>query len=212
MHACASFRVRADLRRRKVADAARKLFAVKGFHMTGMAEIAAASDVHIGQIYRDFPSKEALVAAIAEADFATFIDTDSLRRAVERGDRAAVRAEIEGLFEPSPCEDMMPEIMAEAARNPRIAAIVGCLDARFRGTLAAALAVFAPGETMRERREQVAEVVMVLVVGMCQRALVGAALFEPVRAIVTREIDALVAEADAARLDRPAFPALGVRT
>ena len=187
---------RAEGRRRKVIEAARKLFAAKGFHNTGMAEIAATSDVHVGQIYRDFPSKEAIVAAIVEADFAAFVDTDSLRTAVDQGDRAAVLAAIERLFEPGPCEEMMPEIMAEAARNPKIAEIVGALDARFRNTLARALAVFAPGDAMQARREQVAEVIMVLVIGMCQRAVAGAGLSDPVRAIIAREIDALAATAE----------------
>lgn len=197
MLAPCSIHDRAQSRRLKVTDAARKLFAAKGFHDTGMAQIAAESGVKVGQIYRDFPSKEAIVAAIVEADFAAFVDTDSLRAAVERGDRAAVLAEIEQLLEPSPCEKMMPEIMAEASRNPRIADIVGELDARFRTTIAAALAVFAPAESMRARREDVAEVIMVLVVGMCHRAVAGAALSDPVRAVITREIDALASEAAA---------------
>lgn len=188
---------RADARRRKVTDAARKLFACKGFHNTGMAEIAALSDVKVGQIYRDFPSKEAIVAAIVEADFAAFVDTDSLRLAVEQGDRQAVLAAIEHLFEPGPCEEMMPEIMAEASRNPRIAEIVGCLDARFHETVARALAVFAPGDHMLARRKEVAEVIMVLVIGMCQRAAAASGLSDPLRAIITREIDGLAAEADA---------------
>lgn len=188
---------RAETRRRRVTDAARRLFAAKGFHNTGMAEIAAASEVHVGQIYRDFPCKEAIVAAITEADFAAFVDTDSLRLAVEQGDRANVLAAIESLFEPSPCAETMPEIMAEAARNPRIAEIVGQLDARFRATIAGALAVFAPGDAMAARRGDVAEVIMVLVIGMCQRAISGVRLSDPVRTIVTREIDALAREAAA---------------
>ena len=196
MHCLVSAPPRAEFRRRQVTDAARKLFIAKGFHNTGMAEIAAASNVHVGQIYRDFPSKEAIVAAIVEADFATFVDTDSLRLAVERGDRASVLAAIEGLFEPAPCEETMPEIMAEAARNPRIAEIVSQLDERFRATLAGALAVFAPGEAMAARRWEVAEVIMVLVIGMCQRTA-SATLPDPIRAIITREIDALAAGADA---------------
>ncbi len=186
---------RAAARRARVIEAARKLFAAKGFHDTGMAQIACESGIKVGQIYRDFPSKEAIVAAIVETDFSSFVDTDSLRTAVELGDRGAVLAAIEHLFEPAPCDEIMPEIMAEAARNPRIAEIVGALDARFRATIAAALAVFAPGESMRPRREDVAEVIMVLVVGMCQRAVAGAALSDPVRAIITREIDALASEA-----------------
>lgn len=194
MYALACSPPRADQRRRKVTEAARKLFACKGFHNTGMAEIAAVSDVKVGQIYRDFPSKEAIVAAIVEADFAAFVDTDSLRLAVESGDRAAVLAAIDRLFEPGPCEEMMPEILAEAARNPRIADIIRSLDQRFLDTLTGALAVFAPGNRMLERRRQVAEVIMVLVLGMCQRAGANVGLSDPMRAIITREIDALAAE------------------
>jgi AcrR family transcriptional regulator len=197
MHCPTSAPPRAETRRRKVTNAARKLFAAKGFHNTGMAEIAIASEVHVGQIYRDFPCKEAIVAAITEADFATFVDTEALRLAVEQEDRTSVLVAIESLFEPSPCEETMPEIMAEAARNPRIAEIVGQLDARFRATLARALAVFAPGDAMATRREDVAELIMVLVIGMCQRAVSGVTLSDPIRAIVIREIDSLAREADA---------------
>ncbi|HEX8484717.1 TetR/AcrR family transcriptional regulator [Sphingomonas sp.] len=187
---------RAEVRRLKVTDAARKLFACKGFHNTGMAEIAAASAVKVGQIYRDFPSKESIVAAIVEADFATFIDDDSLRIAIEEGDRATVMAAIEGLFAPCPCEKLMPEIMAEAARNPRIAEIVGALDERFLATLTAALAVFAPGEATHARRREVAEVIMILVVGLCHRAASDPGQrghAAPLRLIAAREIEALAA-------------------
>ena len=193
MHCRTSAAPRAETRRRKVIEAARKLFAAKGFHLTGMAEIAAASDIHVGQIYRDFPCKEAIVAAIVEADFTAFVDTDSLRLAVEQRDQRAVLAAIEGLFEPSSCEEMMPEIMAEAARNPRIADIVGELDTRFRDTLARALAVFAPDSAMQARREEVAEVIMVLVIGQCHR-VGGTTLSAPLRVIIMREIEALAAE------------------
>ncbi|WP_374943376.1 TetR/AcrR family transcriptional regulator [Sphingomonas sp.] len=189
---------RAHVRRLKVTDAARKLFSAKGFHNTGMAEIAAASAVKVGQIYRDFPSKESIVAAIVEADFATFVDTDSLRIAVDEGDREAVRAAIERLFDRSPCEQIMPEIMAEASRNPRIAEIVRALDTRFRTTLTSALAVFAPGAAMHARRDAVAEVIMVLVIGLCHRAVGAPAdtgLSAPMRAIIAREIDVLAGSA-----------------
>lgn len=185
---------RARTRQLKVTDAARKLFACKGFHNTGMAEIAAASEVGVGQIYRDFPSKEAIVEAIVEADFSTFVDSDSLRVAVEHGDRAAVMTAIERLFDSPSCDEIMPEILAEASRNPRIAEIVSALDARFIATLTDALAVFAPGPDMRDQRAQVAEIILILVIGMVHRAVGHAALgtlSAPVRATILREIDAL---------------------
>ena len=47
---------RADLRRSHLLETARQLFAERGFHQTGMAQIAAASGIKVGQIYRDFES------------------------------------------------------------------------------------------------------------------------------------------------------------
>ena len=187
---------RAQARRRQVTEAARKLFVAKGFHNTGMAEIAAASGVKVGQIYRDFPSKEGIVAGIVELDFATLVDSESLRFAVGRGDRQAVFNVIERLFEPAPCDEIMPEILAEASRNPRIADIVNALDLRFRTVLADALAVFAPGEAMRAQRDGVAEIILILVVGMSHRMVGRPATGEisaPVRATILRELEALVA-------------------
>ena len=54
-------------------DVARTLFTEQGFHRTGVAQIAAASGIKVGQIYRDFADKEAIVAAIVESDLAAFL-------------------------------------------------------------------------------------------------------------------------------------------
>ncbi len=59
---------RAEMRRQRVMQAARKLFIENGFHATGMAQVAKMSGVAIGQIYRDFASKEEIVVALVEAD------------------------------------------------------------------------------------------------------------------------------------------------
>ncbi|MBN2025377.1 MAG: TetR/AcrR family transcriptional regulator [Actinobacteria bacterium] len=47
-------------RRRSIIEAARPLFAEKGFHGTSIREIARAADVSEALIYKHFPSKEAL--------------------------------------------------------------------------------------------------------------------------------------------------------
>ncbi|WP_443018235.1 helix-turn-helix domain-containing protein [Sphingobium sp. TKS] len=41
----------------------RDLFVKRGFHQTGMAQIASSSGIAVGQIYRDFANKEAIIAA-----------------------------------------------------------------------------------------------------------------------------------------------------
>jgi AcrR family transcriptional regulator len=183
-----------------VADAARKLFVERGFHNTGMAQIADASCVKVGQIYRDFSCKEAIVAAIVEEQFGSFLDTDALRDAIARGDRVEVRAALARFFDYSPAARMMPEILAEAARNVRIADVIRSLDARLEATVRAALIVFAPGERFERRRDDVAQVLMTLAIGLCQRnshaaAPVDESIADILRGHVAREIDALEAAA-----------------
>ena len=137
---------RADARRRHLLDTARALFVEHGFHRTGMAQIAAASGIRVGQIYRDFAGKEAIIAAIVELDVAAWLENDMLAAAVAAGDTGAVRAWI-GRFgtgdEPrSECQ-MMADVLAESGRNPRIAAIYRATDARLRDSLTAALTALA---------------------------------------------------------------------
>ncbi len=52
-------------RRRQIMDAAVACFAREGFHRTTMQDIVAESGLSAGAIYRYFPAKEDIVAAIA---------------------------------------------------------------------------------------------------------------------------------------------------
>jgi AcrR family transcriptional regulator len=53
-------------RRGRVLLAARKCFIRHGFHATGMAEISKACRMSVGNIYRYFPNKAAIIQAIAD--------------------------------------------------------------------------------------------------------------------------------------------------
>src|SRR3569833_373744 len=64
-------------RRAEILDAAERCFARAGFHQSSMQEICAEAGMSPGNLYRYFPSKEALIAGISErnraqaaADFA----------------------------------------------------------------------------------------------------------------------------------------------
>src|SRR5581483_8988259 len=52
--------------RDQIVEAARDCVVRHGFHGTSMGQIAAAANMSVGQIYRYFPSKEAIVHAIVE--------------------------------------------------------------------------------------------------------------------------------------------------
>jgi AcrR family transcriptional regulator len=58
--------LRRQQRRQQILDAARAEFSRNGFHATSMDDIVRAAGMSPGGVYRYFPGKEAIVAAIAE--------------------------------------------------------------------------------------------------------------------------------------------------
>ena len=125
---------RADARRRQILEAAEACFRARGFHAATMAEIATAAGLSVGQIYRFFESKEALIEAICD------LQMDELRdsvAAVEARDGAAEAIRLmlikgfEKLRRPGTAA-LLLEVTAEAARNPKVAAVVQAHDRRIR--------------------------------------------------------------------------------
>ena len=72
-------------RRRQIMDAAVACFAREGFHRSTMADIVAETGLSAGAIYRYFPAKEDIVAAIAA-------EHHTREAAVLAGARAATQA------------------------------------------------------------------------------------------------------------------------
>ena len=162
---------RADLRRRRITDAARKLFVVNGFHSTGMAQLAKESGVAVGQIYRDFASKEDIVAALVETDCGRLMMYDQLEAAIRDDRPAIVRAWLIEFLDPGECRDdarLFAEIVAESGRNARIAALFRTLHDQMREHILAALALLAPGAALATRREEMTEAMMTLSLGLFQ--------------------------------------------
>ena len=198
-----SGRTRADARRDRVQCAARRLFADHGFHNTGIAQIARESDVLVGQLYRDFASKEDIVIAIVESDMRDFLPDVELAAALAADDHAAIRDWVTGFVA---CDEkggidhrVIAEIIAEAARSERVAAVVTRIHRGFRDHLLAALERLAPGAARAARREMLAEVVLTISSGVFQRRLTPGDTMtgEVVAALVDgiqRRIDALAAE------------------
>ena len=59
-------------RRREILDAARTLFAERGYHATTTRDLAAAADINDALIYRYFPDKQAILAALVDEAVAIF--------------------------------------------------------------------------------------------------------------------------------------------
>ena len=190
---------RAELRRRRIIAAARNLFVCNGFHATGVAQIAKASGVAVGQLYRDFDAKEEIVAAIVESDCARLLERESLERAIARRDPDAVRDWIRQFVRPTVDREamlMFAEIIAESTRNERIAAIFARTRADVILNVLAALALLAPGDRVAVRRELLADLVLTQSLGLKQQMLLQPdidieRLVSAIMIAIVREVDSM---------------------
>jgi len=111
-------------RREEILAAAKRCFSRSGFHGTSMQEICGEARMSPGGLYRYFPSKEAIIAGIAEQDradvaekFQTIIEAPDFFSALAF---AARRYIVEESMD-EVC--LQTEIKAESRRNPEIAKI-----------------------------------------------------------------------------------------
>jgi AcrR family transcriptional regulator len=189
---------RADIRRQRVLDAARALFIERGFHQTGVALIEEVSGVKVAQIYRDFGSKEDIIAAISRVDVTDWLEK-GIASAVAGGDRHAIHTWI-GRFVSleltiGQCR-ILTEIAAEAGRNERIAEVFREIDSRARKCLAEALAALAPGANRAAGRARLLDLILMLGLGFAVRRTIGGEIdiakhSKHASEIVGRELDRL---------------------
>jgi AcrR family transcriptional regulator len=166
---------RAGERRERILSAARALFTQHGFHASGVARIASDSGVRIGQLYRDFASKEDIVAALVEGDVLRFLDETALHDAVEARDFGLVHAWIERFMKEEPSDEadcaLFVETISEATRNDRVADILRAIDGRVRDNILRALSFLAPGEHKALRRGDLASFIMAIGHGVWVRRI-----------------------------------------
>jgi AcrR family transcriptional regulator len=192
-------RSRAELRREHLLQTARSLFIAQGFHQTGMAQISAASEIKMGQIYRDFESKEDIIAAICERKVAAWLEEDVLAGAVQVGDTRAVRDWLDRfLRSDEPLEEcrLMSEIIAESGRNARIAQLSSTVDRKVRDSLTAALTAISPHADCSDARDPLIDFILALGLGIMIRRtfdpeLKVEPLFRYVSAVIDERIQSL---------------------
>jgi AcrR family transcriptional regulator len=110
-------RLRADAARNRarILEAAREGIAVHGPEVS-MDEIASAADVAVGTLYRHFPTKDDLVAAVSENHMASV--ADDVEQALVRVAAGATAAdEIEGLMLRFVESSARNRVVKEAARG-----------------------------------------------------------------------------------------------
>jgi AcrR family transcriptional regulator len=108
-------------------------FVRAGFHGASMQDICAEAGMSPGNLYRYFPSKEALIAGIAERDRAE-IGQQFARADLSRGLFPVLEGLAHHFFAERPREQVLlcTEVMAEARRHPDIARISASFDVDVR--------------------------------------------------------------------------------
>ena len=117
-------------RRDEILGAAQRCFVRSGFHQTSMQEICAEAGMSPGNLYRYFPSKESLIAGIAERDRAE-VAQEFANADLSHGFFALLEGMAHHHFAVRPDEQvkLCTEIMSEARRHPEIARISAGFDA-----------------------------------------------------------------------------------
>lgn len=107
-----------DARRLQILDAARVLFATRGFARTSMTDLVEASGLSTGAIYRYFRSKDEIVAATCDETGQSLpaeLTAESVRRFLD---------DLRDLARERDHARLVAQIYAEAAVSPPLAAVV----------------------------------------------------------------------------------------
>jgi TetR/AcrR family transcriptional regulator, repressor for uid operon len=121
---------RSQTRRRQILDAAAGCFAREGFHGTSIAALSKAAGMSSGHIYHFFENKEAIITALVERKLEDSLEMVRQFENAEDVFQALIDRVDVGLNEKTDLDNaaLELEILAEAARNPGVAASVRAAD------------------------------------------------------------------------------------
>ncbi|WP_337185155.1 TetR/AcrR family transcriptional regulator [Phenylobacterium sp.] len=185
-------RAAAEARRQIIVDAAAACARRSGFHGASMAEIAQAAGLSVGQIYRYFENKEAIISAIVARDIAEMQAWMTEAQTRDGGPTDAIVAKCSTAVEEHYDRERAAldlEVVAEAARNTTVAGIVEAADIEKRALGEALLRRTLPeGCSDCERRAR-GEILNMLFEGMTIR---GVSNPKGDREAITRVLEAVV--------------------
>ncbi|HAB73404.1 MULTISPECIES: TetR/AcrR family transcriptional regulator [Pantoea] len=153
-------------RQDEIIAAARRCFRQSGFHGASMAQLASAASLSVGQIYRYFPSKDALIEEMVKRI------VDGRVAAMSAQSDASHIADMIARRETLHDEDemLMLEVAAEASRNPRVSDILQAAETRLFHNACEKMRADYPHLTEPQRAACV-EVLAVLIEGTAFRRL-----------------------------------------
>jgi AcrR family transcriptional regulator len=119
----ANAQLQAD-RRTEILDAAERCFVRNGFHQASMQDICAEAGMSPGNLYRYFPSKEAIIAGICERNRADAAESfAAVNKAPDFFEGLADLARYHLVERTAEEVGLCAEIMTESRRNPDVAAM-----------------------------------------------------------------------------------------
>jgi AcrR family transcriptional regulator len=187
-------------RRAEILDAAERCFARSGFHRASMQDICGEAAMSPGNLYRYFPSKEALIAGICERNRADAVASFALVDEAPDFFQGLAGLARHHLVDRSDDEvALCAEIMAESRRHPDIAKLYQGIEHDIKDRIAGMLKRAAErGEIRRDiDMDAAASVLMVLGDGMSWRRSVDPSFNpEQVLPLVLNMVHSLLAKPD----------------
>ena len=167
---------RAEARRQQILTAAAQCFREHGFHGASISQISRVAGMSAGHIYHYFENKEAIIAAIVEQDLEGLLQMTAELRAACDVRQAMIARAAKGVIDQLDPQTagLKLEIVAEAARNPRVAEIVRNADAASRKSLGETIRIVRQRAGHEDDEEAIAgmiEVVATLFEGLLLRTL-----------------------------------------
>jgi TetR/AcrR family transcriptional repressor of uid operon len=187
----------AQMRRDQVLAAAADCFRRRGYHGAAMAEVARTAGMSPGHIYNYFESKEEIIEAIVARDVEEMM---SILGELQARPGPLVDAMVEGVQTGVDKNldlergALQLEMLAEAARNPKVAAALRESDAQARSRLRALLT--GPEGTLREAGQNEVdgriELLAAMFGGLAVRAVVNPGLDRAALIAIMRPVMRLI--------------------
>lgn len=181
-----------DPRVAEILSAIRTIFVAKGFESASMQDLARAAGMSVGNFYRYFPSKNAIVEAMVAHDLAGIEETFALFMASD-DPRAVLRQALADHIADER-SDLWAEINATAFRKPEISALCTAMEDRIEALLVQGFARVSglPEDTARSRFAGHARLVILTIKANILRQ--GSGPRPDVDALILRMLDAVLDE------------------
>jgi AcrR family transcriptional regulator len=164
---------RSQQRRNQVLEAAACCFRRKGFHGCSMAQLAKEAGMSVGHIYHYFANKEAIIDDFIKRDL-----DDTLQAIARLYESPDIFEDMVGCLEEPlelcmnlPTAALQFEILAEAARNPKVGDMVREAHLRVRDAVMTLIRIGSAKPISDELLEAKAEVIAAMFDGLTFKAI-----------------------------------------